>query len=608
MAAITQIAVRRWQPPAAAWAALLLAAGVIASACLWPGPALSQHECLVAQTAKEMLERDDWVVPHFSGLPRLQKTPLAYWCVAALGSVVGTINEAVVRLPSAISGLGLVLLMAWFGRRAFDSAALGWFAAFVTALSAAWLFYSHSGTVEMQLTFWCTLAGMLFWLAANCQGRARRIALLTGVGAAMGVAMLAKGPMPLPVLLPGFLIYLLATGRARRIGPMLLESIPGLTIFLLICLPWPLMVVDRLEGEAVFAKWYREFFLRYEGLVGSGERPRPWWYYVPVLAGLLLPWTASVPEALAGPWLRRYRPWRDVLVLAFCLAAFNLVFFSTAGYKRPHYLLPAIPWFCILLTPAVWRFFVGPIYAGPRLSRVLGVAIVVAVVLGLAGSVVFALAEKPPYARAAAAPVAVLAGGLMVFGLALALRARTWAMWILAGAITVTFCLSWAKLGRFIYDTKRETAFAKAVADIVPAGMDIYSLGRPEARLVYYGKLRMRRVITDLELERRIRELNMPRTPKSAIRIGVKSLIELLARPEPVYVVAQYGHWEQLQAVRQFVELRPELLYHQTGYKSDSKDDLILMANQAGKSAAKRAPAEPSESAASPPASKEARP
>jgi 4-amino-4-deoxy-L-arabinose transferase len=65
---------------------------------------------------------------------------------------------------------------------------------------------------------------------------------------------------------------------------------------------------------------------------------QPWWFYLPVLAGLLLPWFPLV--VLPG---RRaaYRDSRRLFLLAWVV--FGMVFFTAATNKLPGYLLPLLP-------------------------------------------------------------------------------------------------------------------------------------------------------------------------------------------------------------------------------------------------------------------------
>jgi 4-amino-4-deoxy-L-arabinose transferase len=578
--AITLIAARRWQPSRLVWVMLFASLAVMAFWSVISGVSMGDHECYVAETSREMLADGDWVVPHFSGMPRLQKSPLAYWCVAGLAKALGRLSDPVVRLPSGLFGLALAGLMAAFGRRAFGAAALGWFAAAVTGFSGAWLLSAHCATVDMQLTFWCTLAGVLFWLAVNSEGRGRRVALFAVMGATLGMGMLAKMPMPLAVLLPGFLLYLLATGRSRKIGTYVLEGLPGIALMLAIWLPWVLMVLHRLDSGVVAAKWYREFFLRYEGELGA--RTQAWYYYGPILLGMVLPWTLSLPEALAGPWLSRYRPWRDVLMLAFCIAMFNLVFFSTAEYKRSQYILPAMPWLLLLLTPPVWRFFAGPIYEHPRLVARLGLVLSAAALVAGTGTFLVLSYCDPGMAGRFAVPIGILAGGLALTGFALALRARIEAMYVLLLTIAVTFCLGWVRAGLHWGGADRERQFAAQVRKIVPPQAPLFYLSRPDARLVYYGQLVLPRVLSDLDIEQRIRQHGMRRTSENAQALTALALIDLFKQDKPVYVIATYGQWVDLTTLLpDFVKLRPQMLHRQTGFTDDPGKDWVVIANLA---------------------------
>src|SRR5690242_19850383 len=89
---------------------------------------LDDHEVLVVQTAQEMRERHDWIVPYFLGKPRLNKPPLSYWLVASAATVSGSARVTAWqgRLPSVLAGAGLVALtmaiaLAWLDA---DTAAL----------------------------------------------------------------------------------------------------------------------------------------------------------------------------------------------------------------------------------------------------------------------------------------------------------------------------------------------------------------------------------------------------------------------------------------------------------------------------------------------------
>ena len=64
-----------------------------------------------------MRDAGSWVVPLLNGQPYLEKPPLMHWTALVLMSATGQSNEALVRMPSAIYGLGAVLIVYRWGRR-----------------------------------------------------------------------------------------------------------------------------------------------------------------------------------------------------------------------------------------------------------------------------------------------------------------------------------------------------------------------------------------------------------------------------------------------------------------------------------------------------------
>jgi 4-amino-4-deoxy-L-arabinose transferase-like glycosyltransferase len=87
---------------------------------LWIGlgasPIWDANEALYAETAREMLERSDFLHPTFNYAPRLQKPPFTYWAIAASYRLFG-INEFAVRVPSALAATFLLGFLVWIVHR-----------------------------------------------------------------------------------------------------------------------------------------------------------------------------------------------------------------------------------------------------------------------------------------------------------------------------------------------------------------------------------------------------------------------------------------------------------------------------------------------------------
>jgi 4-amino-4-deoxy-L-arabinose transferase-like glycosyltransferase len=92
---------------------------------LGSGRVLTRHEVLAAQPAREMLWHGDWrhyILPTFAGVYRTAKPPGMMWLIAGSLALFHTEAEWAARLPSALSGLAVALMIAtlagrWLGNR-----------------------------------------------------------------------------------------------------------------------------------------------------------------------------------------------------------------------------------------------------------------------------------------------------------------------------------------------------------------------------------------------------------------------------------------------------------------------------------------------------------
>src|SRR5512135_3040285 len=81
-------------------------------------PLWDVDEGMHASTSKDMVLSGDWVTPTFNGQNFYDKPVLHNWFVAVSFLVFG-FTESAARLPSAILGLGGVLLTYLLGRKMF---------------------------------------------------------------------------------------------------------------------------------------------------------------------------------------------------------------------------------------------------------------------------------------------------------------------------------------------------------------------------------------------------------------------------------------------------------------------------------------------------------
>jgi len=270
-----------------------------------------------AWIGRAMAESGDWVTPRLWGEPWFEKPPLLYWMTAA-GFRLGLGDEWAPRLPVALLSAGfLVFFWRRLSREFGEEAA--WYATAVLATSAGWVAFSHATVVDIPLA--ATFGAAMLLLMA---GRP------AGFGALLGASMLAKGLVG-PVLAG---LTLAATGwRAVREAARPAAAARFLAAFTAVAGPWYVWCWARNGSAFVEEFFWRHHVARFSA--GALEHNQPFWFFVPVLAAGLLPWT-PVCAALRTGGDRRCR-----FLLAW--AAVTVVFFSLSRDKLPGYVLPALP-------------------------------------------------------------------------------------------------------------------------------------------------------------------------------------------------------------------------------------------------------------------------
>jgi 4-amino-4-deoxy-L-arabinose transferase-like glycosyltransferase len=171
--------------------------------------------------------------------------------------------------------------------------------------------------------------------------------LLSYAGAAL--AFLAKGLIGIVFPAAILLLWMLLSRRHREIGKAI--SLPGIVLFLAIALPWVLLV-QRANPDFLWFFFVREHFLRFT--TKMHHRYEPFWFFLPIVIGGMLPWLAFARRAVRAAWDARqgYLPAEDRRFL-FCWALFVLLFFSFSNSKLITYAAPLFPPLAVLFGRAL---------------------------------------------------------------------------------------------------------------------------------------------------------------------------------------------------------------------------------------------------------------
>lgn len=280
-----------------------------------------------AAIGREMAHSGDWITPRLWGQPWFEKPALLYW-MTGIGFRLGLGPDIAPRLGVALLSVAFLALFYWIVSREFGCLTAR-LATLILATTAAWIGFSQVGVTDLPLTATFSAAMLLAlpWIAK------RDTALLPAAAVALGLAVLAKGLLPLVLAAPLVI-------RVRWVRDLLRPRV--VLPFLIVALPW--YVLCSLRNGTVFL---HDFILvhHFERFTSTAlQHVQPWWFYLPRLPALLLPWA---PLLLA---LRPRREWADprqrFLLVWF---AFGLLFFSASTNKLPGYLLPLLPPLAVLM-------------------------------------------------------------------------------------------------------------------------------------------------------------------------------------------------------------------------------------------------------------------
>jgi 4-amino-4-deoxy-L-arabinose transferase-like glycosyltransferase len=321
--------------------------GLLTVAAIFSRPLTPIDETRYVSVAWEMWLRGDFLVPFKNGAPYSHKPPLMIWMFQAGWAVFG-VNEWWPRLVSPLFSAGGLLLTMSLARRLWpDYSGLGGTAVVILSSCLWWTIFSTSAMFDVLLAFF-TLMGMHGILLA-AEGKARRGFAL--VGLAIGLGVLAKGPvillhiLPVAVLAPWWNRGNQDLRWSRWFGGILLAILLGAAIALAWAIPAGMSGGEEYR-HAIF--WGQTA----DRMVQSFAHRRAMWWYLPLLPVMFFPWFVW-----PGLWRSLLQFGREGLDKGgrFCLAWMLPVFiaFSFISGKQVHYLIPIFPAFALLAARAM---------------------------------------------------------------------------------------------------------------------------------------------------------------------------------------------------------------------------------------------------------------
>ena len=311
-------------------------------------PPLDRDESRYIQATVQMLETKDFVNINFLESPRLKKPPGIYWLQAI--SAVGIKNIFFLdsvpiwafRIPSAIGASVSIWVTFLLGQFLFGRAQ-GLIAALLLMSSPIVIMESHIAKTDSVLLalFLCALY-ILVKIVFYEDKKLPKPSDITifAFWIIMSFTFLIKGPIALVILLLTIISYKVLK---EPINFKDLKPIMGIILFMLIILPWFILINSGNNNDVLFNTIKKDMLLKLVSVQESHGAP-PGSY---LLSSILTAWPIAlfiIPSAL---WCFKNKDNKSVKFLL-CSLIPSWLFFEIIPTKLLHYVLPLLPSFAIL--------------------------------------------------------------------------------------------------------------------------------------------------------------------------------------------------------------------------------------------------------------------
>ncbi len=311
-------------------------------------PLFTPDEIRYAEIPREILQDNDWVVPHFGGLRYFEKPIMGYWLTAISLLCFGE-NEFAVRFSSALAA-GLSALLLFLVIRKLK----GFEAATITTLifmSCGLVFgIGTFAVLDGPFSFFVTASLLTFYLATQTGNMKKKMGWLALFGACCGAAFMTKGFLAFVLPIMVFVPFMFWQKRWKEL--FFMAPLPLVTAAL-VALPWCLMIARREPDFWHYFAVVEHFDRMFKNK--SSQHPQPLWFFIPIIIAGTMPWTLTVPGICSR--FKKAIPQDPLVRYCLCWLVIPFIFFSISSGKLGTYILPCYPALAYLLYVGLKNYF-----------------------------------------------------------------------------------------------------------------------------------------------------------------------------------------------------------------------------------------------------------
>lgn len=314
-------------------------------------PLIDVDETRYVTMSRDLFNTGDWMTLNLNGHYFFEKPPLYFWMEALSFGLFGKVSEATARIPVALCATFGVFLVYFLGRK-ISSKKYGLISALIIASSLEYIMLARVAILDMLLTVCIAASIFAGFYTLFCKDNFKKYFWWLAYIFA-GFAVMAKGipGVAIPALTL-FFAYLISGKWKELFKPLYI--IPGIIFFLIISLPWHIVMLQT-HGQLFFQEYIYKHHI--ERFVNSNElgRKEPFYYFIAVFAIGFVPWIFSFVAQIVLYLKKQLKetknyftkfndlqPLAQFMVLNVIYFLVVFVFFSSASTKLPTYILPAM--------------------------------------------------------------------------------------------------------------------------------------------------------------------------------------------------------------------------------------------------------------------------
>lgn len=322
--------------------------------------------------SRDMFNTKDFLTLYLNGQYFFEKPPLYFWqeCLSfALWG--GKVNEWTARFPVALLGF-IFSFVVYFTSRKRVSKRFGVFTSLILATSLEFIMLAKYAILDIVLTFYVGLALVCYFQVYFCQENHKKF-YWWAFYFFTGLAVMAKG---IPGIAIPFGTVFFTSIMAKKFKEIFkpLYIIPGAIIFLLIVLPWHIIMFKKYDplfyNEYIIKHHLHRFLNTANNEIG---RKQPFYYYFLVVLWGFIPWIFSMIAVFVDKiknwgklhYVEKVRNFdfssmdnvHKALALCWVTVIWIMFFFSSSSTKLATYILP-IYYPLAIIVGLMWQDYV----------------------------------------------------------------------------------------------------------------------------------------------------------------------------------------------------------------------------------------------------------